>query len=381
MGNPAEAEQSAGGQGASPSSMAAGEGGSAGFHNTDLGNGWQPVGSLPLERATQFTVDYFADGYKLLCLADGARYLLVPEGADVPAGLADDIVALRQPIGDVYLAASDTLCLFEALGALDAITVSGIAKENWSIDAAVEAMEQGSIAYGGKYSMPDYDMLLASGVRLAIESTMINHTPAVRDKLLELGIPVFTERSSYEPDPLGRTEWVKLYGAMLDKDDQAAELFKAQAEQVREVVADGAGTGKTVAYFYLNSNGAAVVRKPGDYVSRMIELAGGSYVFEPLADDESGATVTLEMERFYAEAKDADVIVYNATIDAGVGSLSDLAAKNSLLGDFKAVRDGEVWVTKQDMYQHMMDTGQIIDDFHQMLAGSDAELTYLRRLG
>ena len=350
------------------------------FHNTDLGNGMKPVRSLDLSYATCFTVDYYDGGYKLLCLSDGARYLTVPEGAGVPDGLADDITIIQQPLGDVYMVASDTMCLFDALDALDCITVSGIAQDNWHIPAAREAMETGAMAYGGKYSAPDYELLLGKGVRLAVESTMINHTPSVREKLIELGIPVFTEMSSYEVEPLGRTEWVKCYGAMLDREDAAQALFDEQVAQIG--VIDSADTGRTVAFFYINSNGAAVVRRPGDYITRMIEQAGGRYVFDELAEGEgSGSSVTLEMERFYAGAKDADVIIYNASIDGSVSSLDDLLRKNPLLADFKAVKSGDVWVTDQNMYQQMMQTGRIIADFNAVVTDSGAATTYVHELG
>ena len=349
------------------------------FHNVDLGNGWEPTSSLELEYATCFTVDYYDGGYKLFCLSDGGRYLTVPEGADVPEGISGDITIIQQPLSDLYLVASDTMCLFDALDALDRITVSGISQDNWHIESAVEAMESGAITYGGKYSAPDYELLLAKGVRLAIESTMINHTPDVREKLIELGIPVFTEMSSYESEPLGRTEWVKCYGAMMDLEDEAKTLFDEQMAQIESI--DSTPTGKTVAFFYINSNGAAVVRKPGDYVTKMIEQAGGEYIFNTLDEGEgSNSSVTLEMERFYAMAKDADVIVYNASIDSSVDSLDALVRKNELLNDFKAIQNGEVWVTDQNMYQQMMQTGRIIADFNTVVTGSGADTTYVHEL-
>lgn len=351
-----------------------------GFRNTDLGNGMQPTGSLELECAKCFTVDYYDGGYKLFCLADGSRYLTVPEGKAAPDGLASDITVIQQPLGDVYLVASDTMCLFDALGELGRITVSGIARDNWHIPAAVQAMDSGAIAYGGKYSAPDYELLLDKGVRLAIESTMINHTPAVREKLIELGIPVFTEMSSYEEEPLGRAEWVKCYGAMLDKEDEAKALFDEQAAQVKRI--EGASAGKSVAFFYINSNGSAVVHRPGDYVTKMIEQAGGSNAFGSLDAGEGGtSSVTLTPEQFYAMGKDADAIVYNASIDDSVASVDDLVAKNSLIADFKAVKNGDVWVTDQNMYQQMMQTGRIIADLNAAITGSGAETTYVRKLG
>ena len=351
------------------------------FHNTDIGTGWKVTGSLDLQYASQFTVDYFDGGYKLVCLGDNTRYLVIPQGAEVPANLNSDVVPLKQPVGNIYLAASDSMCLFDALDALDTIRVSGIKRDDWHIQSARDAMDAGRIAYGGKYNTPDYDLLLRENVGLAIESTMINHAPDVREKLEDLGIPVLSERSSYEESPLGRTEWVKLYGVLLDKEQQADQLFAEQEAQVKAI--DNTQTGKSVAFFYINSNGAAVVRKPGDYVSQMIGLAGGSYVFDSLADDStSRSTVTMEMEKFYTEAKDADVIIYNATIDGGVDSVDELVAKNSLLANFKAVREGNVWTTDQDMYQQMMNTGAIISDLHRVLTEPGAtQLTYLKRLG
>jgi len=352
----------------------------ANFHNDDLGNGMKPTKSLPLQYAKCFTVDYYDGGYKLFCLSDGGRYLTVPEGKSAPEGLASDISVIKQPLSDVYLVASDTMCLFDALNALDCITVSGISHDNWYIPAAKAAMDSGAMVYGGKYSTPDYELLLGKGVSFAIESTMINHTPSVREKLIELGIPVFVEMSSYESEPLGRTEWVKCYGAMLDKEDAAQALFEEQIAQMSAV--DSEASGKSVAFFYINSNGSAVARRPGDYVTKMIEQAGGTTAFEELAGtDGDMSSVTLEMERFYAMAKDADVIIYNASIDGSVNTLDDLLSKNALLKDFKAVQTGNVWVTDQNMYQQMMQTGRIIADFNAAITGSGADTTYVHKLG
>jgi len=350
-----------------------------GFHDPDLGNGWQVTESLDLLYAKRFTVDTFEGGYRLLCLADGNRYLVVPEGAKVPQDIAEDIVVLQQPIGDVYLAASDSMCLFDALESLDAITVSGIERDDWSIASAREAMDAGSIVYGGKYRAPDYELLISRGVRLAVESTMINHTPEVREKLMELDIPVLVELSSYESEPLARAEWVRLYGVLLGKEQQATEAFERQVDQVSSLGEES--TGKTVAFFYLNSSGAAVVRRPGDYVTKMIAQAGGTYAFDDLDAAKAGSSsMTVQMETFYATAKDADVLIYNSSIDGGVTTMDDLLSKNELFADFKAVQTGDVWVTEQDMYQQMLEAGTIITDMHRAFLGQDEGLVYLRRL-
>lgn len=366
---------------ASPSPEEGSEDGEeASFRNPDVGAGLALEDSLELSYAENFTVDYYESGEKLVCISDESRYLVVPEGWEEPQGLDPDVVVLEEPIEDVYLVASDTMCLLDALDVLDRVRVSGLEEEDWSVEGAVAAMEAGEMVYGGKYDSPDYDLLLSEGVGLAIESTMIDHAPEVKDKLQTLGIEVLTEQSSYESSPFGRLEWVKLYGALFGCENRAEEVFDGQLALAREAV-ESEPTGKTVAFFYINSNGAAVVRKPGDYVTEMIELAGGTYVFDELGDGSSSASVTLEMESFYSEAKDADVIIYNASIGGELASIEELVEKNSLLADFEAVRNGEVWCASEDMYQQMIATGAIISEFHAAFEGEDDEgLEYLVRL-
>ncbi|MGI6755932.1 MAG: ABC transporter substrate-binding protein [Atopobiaceae bacterium] len=370
---------SSGGQSAASESQGSQTVVSDDFHLTDIGADLVFSRSMDLQYAKRFTVDYYEGGYKLICVADGARYLVIPEGAPVPEGLSSDIVTIQQPLSNIYLAASDSMCLFDALDALDTIRISGIKQEDWSIAAAREAMQDGRILYGGKYSSPDYDLLLQQGTSLALESTMINHTPDVREKLLDLHIPVLVEMASYEDEPLGRTEWVKLYGALLNKEDAADALFNEQVETATSFQSEP--TGKTVAFFYINSNGAAVVRRPGDYVSKMIEDAGGTYIFNGMDFGQTArSTITLEMETFYEQAHDADYIIYNTSID-DVETIQNLLQKNQLLADFKAVKDGNVFCTSRDMYQQMTDTGAIIKDIHTILTDPSAdELEYIKRM-
>ena len=336
--------------------------------------------SLELQYADQFSVDYYEDGYALITIEGDGQFLLVPDGKEAPDGLDSDIAVIRQPLQNIYLVATSAMDLFCALDGLDSISLSGTNADGWYIDEAKKALEDGSISFAGKYSAPDYELILSKGCDLAIESTMIYHKPEVKEKLEQFGIPVLVEHSSYESHPLGRTEWLKLYGVLLGKEDLADKLFQEQVDKLK-AIEDSESTGKTVAFFYINSVGAANVRKSGDYVSKMIELAGGKYVFENLGDPDSRrSTVNLQLEDFYDGAQDADFLVYNTTIDRQVQTLEDLLKKCSLLKDFKAVKNHQVWCTAEDMYQQSMSAGNLIEDFHRMLTGDDKETRYLYRL-
>ena len=339
--------------------------------------------SLELQYADQFAVDYYEGGYALITIAGGERFLLVPEDKEAPEGLDADISVIQKPVQNIYLVATSAMDLFCALDGLDSISLSGTNADGWYIDKAKKAMEDGDIAFAGKYSAPDYELILSKNCDLAIESTMIYHQPEVQEKLEKFGIPVLVEHSSYESHPLGRTEWIKLYGVLLGKEDQAQKLFKEQVDKLKSVE-DSENTGKTVAFFYINSMGAANVRKSNDYVSKMIELAGGEYIFhDPAEDDNALSTMNMQMEEFYAKAKDADYIIYNSTIDGELDSIDELLAKSSLLADFKAVKDGNVWCTGQNLFQETMGLATMIEDIHTMLTSDDPKLdslTYMKKL-
>lgn len=336
----------------------------------------------PLEYAKQFTVDVCAGGYDLITI-DGSRYLVVPEGAAAPANLDADITVLQQPIQNIYLVSSSAMDPIISIGGLGAVALSGTQAENWYLDAARTAMEQGEIAYAGKYSAPDYETILSADCGLAIENTMIYHTPEVKEQLEKFGVPVLVERSSYESDPLARMEWVKLYGILLGRTEEAKRVFDDAVQRIAPLL-DEEPTGKTAAFFSITSHNLATVRKGGDYVAKMIGLAGGSYVFADLTDSGNNlATVNISLEDFYAGARDADVLLYNSTIEGELRTMDELLAKCPMLADFKAVQSGSVWCTSQSLFQQSMELPELILDMNRVFTEDDpddSELTFLTKL-
>ena len=330
-----------------------------------------------LDYAQQFTADCYEGGYTMLTLpGDGSKFLVVPEDAAEVDNLPADVTVLRQPLNDLYLVSTSVMDLILHLDALDSIALSGTKAEGWYLPEAKQAMEDGRIAYAGKYSAPDYEQILAAGCSLAIENTMILHTPDVKEQLEHFGIPVLVERSSYESGPLARMEWIKFFGILLGKEEQAEQVFAAQEERIAPLL-DQPSTGKSCAFFSLTSNNLATVRKGSDYVARMIEMAGGSYVFSELTENgNSLATMNLPLEDFYAGAKDADVLIYNSAIEGAVSSVSQLTEKFPLLSEFRAVRSGQVWCTAQSLFQQSMELADLILDMnHVFTEGTPAPET------
>lgn len=336
--------------------------------------------TLDLKRATEFSVYRYKDGYDLIDIHDSQRFLLVPEGGTVPEGLDSDIIVLEKPIDRIYLAATAAMAMFVSMDALDHIRMSSIKKSAWTFDEPKEAMDRGDIIYAGKYSEPDYETMLDEECDLALESTMISHSPEVQEMIEDLGIPVMIDRASYESDPMGRAEWIKLYGVLTDHEEQATAFFEEQMDSIKELD-DFTNTEKTVAFFYVSTDGKVVVKRSTDYIPKMIEIAGARYVFKDL-DDESGRTsIDMSMEQFYDAAIDADYIIYNGSIDSSVKTMEDLINKDPVIKNLTAVQNNNCWVTKSAMYQRTDLVAEMILDFHKLFAEDDPQdLKYISKL-
>ena len=129
--------------------------------------------AYPLDYATQFTADCYADGSTLLTIPDAqAKFLVRPEGAATLRTVPDGVTVLQQPVQNIYLVSTSAMDLFLHLDALDSIALSGTRAEGWYLDEAKQAMQSGRIAYAGKYSAPDYERILTAECGLAVENTM-----------------------------------------------------------------------------------------------------------------------------------------------------------------------------------------------------------------
>lgn len=363
------------------------------FISEKLGIGY--VSTDEMQYATGFKIYRLEDGFNLIAVCDGRYYLVIPEGASI-SGLPDfgegivslstigdsdtQLVAITQPLDSIYLAASAVMCQFDAIGAVDVLTLSGIERDGWYVESAVDAMDSGSLLYGGKYSAPDYEMMLEKDVDLAVESTMILHSPKVIEKLEKLEIPTFIDWSSYEESILGRLEWIKVYGLLTGKEKEAKEAFLQQQDMMEKVDAHSLD-GKTVAIFSVNTRHQITTKKGNDYLVKMVEAAGGTYLLpKGLTDEDTRSQVTISVEAFYDYAKDADILIYNGVIEDPPRTLDDLAAMDGTFADYGAVKTGQVYVTTGSMYQLASRSGTIAESIYEVLSGKKEETEYIYKL-
>ena len=91
-------------------------------------------------------------------------------------------------------------------------------------------------------------------------------------------------------------------------------------------------------------------------------------------------SVNVQPEDFYALAKDADILIYNSTIDGEIGSVDDLIAKNAIFADFAAVREGNVYCLSQGFFQKSTGVADFITDVCNTVSGASEGYTFLTKL-
>ena len=181
-------------------------------------------------------------------------------------------------------------------------------------------------------------------------------------KLDELGIPCIADSQHLENHPLGRVEWVKLVGALLDMEEEADAYFDEEVQRVNAVAESVAGESEhpTILQTYI-FKGTVYVRNGGDYVNKMLELAGGTYPFAELEPGQGGNT-KMTVEEFYQGAVDAEILIYDNTSDVSVSTVADILANGDYLADMKAIQEGNVWGIQKNYWQSADDVATMIED-------------------
>lgn len=344
--------------------------------NVDEDTGLVHIGEMELKYAKSFSVDYYEGGYKIITEWNGRKTLLIPEGKEVP-DLKADINVIQLPIESVGVFATTAAAELRPLGLLDKITLVTTEMDDWHIQEVKEGMEEGRITYVGRNSAPDYELIQSLKPDIVLITTGTGHgTDEVAAKFDELGIKWISRGSQRESDPRGRLEWIKLMGALFDKEEEAAEFFDVQLKKIEEIeqkIANLEGQREKFASFFL-ANDIYYVRNKGDYEVKMLELAGGEYILSDLNPDQDGNS-KMNAEELYKSIEDADILFYNNRLGRGIQCIDDLKSSAEYFADIKAVREGRVWGYKPHYFQHADRVADMIEDLYTIFTTPHGQIT------
>ncbi len=234
-----------------------------------------------------------ADGIavQLFIARDGET---APEGFDgqVLEGDADRIVAMS----------STHIAMLDAIGEVDRVVgVSGIDYiSNPDIQARRDRI--GDVGYEGNIN---YELLLSLDPDLVLLYG-VNGASGMEPKLRELGIPFMYIGDYLEESPLGKAEWMvalsEVVGCRSEGEKVFAEIpvrYNALKQRVAENALDAPSVMLNMPY-----GDSWFMPSAGSYAVRLIEDAGGDYIYKK---NTGNASTPVDMEEAYLLASAADL--------------------------------------------------------------------------
>lgn len=171
------------------------------------------------------------------------KYLVIPVGKEVPAGLDKEVIIISQPLDKAYIASEEALEMISAIGAQKNITAVGLEKEDVKNEEILKRMEKeagedGAILYAGPFDDWDLRSFITGKMNFAVQSSLIlprdektleedmENLVRLGQRSAQLELAMFIDRSEDETNALATAEWYKAYGVLFGCADQAEALYK-----------------------------------------------------------------------------------------------------------------------------------------------------------
>lgn len=160
---------------------------------------------------------------------------------------------------------------------------------------------------------------------------------ATLDKIEESGIPVYYNSDFLEQSPLGRAEWIKFFGALVNKRVMADSIFQVIESEYNRL-SDLSGNVETRPGILSGVVYGDTWFLPGgnNWAATFFDNAGGKYLWE--ADTTSG-WMELSFEAVYEKGHDADFWIGTSTVN----SRDELIGQDSRYSSFRPYLEDNVF--------------------------------------
>ncbi|HWQ71220.1 MAG TPA: ABC transporter substrate-binding protein [Desulfitobacteriaceae bacterium] len=318
------------------------------------------TGNVTLQYAKGFQIENVAGGCQKVTDGQGRVLLLVPRDKQPPAEF-QNLPVIHTPVKQVVTASTTQAALIRPLGELGSIIGVNCEKDQWYIDEVKAGMEKGNIQLiGSGTGNFDYDKIVALKPDVVFISGGSPNDAQVLKKLEELKLPVAVDNCWLEQDPLGRLEWIKFFSAFYDKGQQAESFFTGVVKKTEDIAVKVAGEKvKPKILWGMIYQGKAYVPGADSYVAKMIEMAGGDYLFK---DIKGTGSTPVTLEEYYVKGKEANIYIDSSMADLDKITIAGIIAEGKVLADLPALKEGKAWGFQPWYWQSLDKTDEVIAD-------------------
>lgn len=229
----------------------------------------------------------------------------------VPAELAEKFVKpgegniLTVPVDRIVCMSATHVAMIAALGKEN--TICGVSGTDLIYNRSVrKAIDNGLIREIGYDENTNRELLVDLDPDLIIAYGIGGESAAGQGKLSELGLTVMFNADYLEDDPLGKAEWIRVFGALFCVEEKADSVFLAASTEYTEIkneVAAKAGATPGI-LLGLPWKDSWFISPGNSYISRLVQDAGGQYLWH---ETQSDFSMPYNLENVYIRAVNADL--------------------------------------------------------------------------
>ncbi len=262
------------------------------------------------------------------------KYILKEKEAKVPDSL-QKYTAIQVPLQSVVVTSTTNIPYLEMLDVEDKLV--GFPHTDYISSEKTRALiDKGSVKNVGQNEKLNIEQLIELSPDLIVTFGVDNNNPML-DNLKKSGLNVFIQADWMEQSPLGKAEWIKLYGALFGKEDKAKELFDKivlSYEQAKKLVADKPAT-STVLYGSMYED-VWYVAKGNSWVAQFMNDAHSNYLW---ADLKGTGSEGLSFEKVLDKAKTANYWIATGSVK----SLAEFEKLNPHYVEFDAFKNKTIY--------------------------------------
>lgn len=307
-------------------------------------------------------------------------YLLADKDKPLPEALPEGTV-VRVPLSKAVIYSSVHCGLLQQIGAFGSI--GGVCDLRYiKLPEVQEGCRNGTITDAGSGMNPDIEKIIELHPDAILLSPFENSGGYGRVEKLD--IPIIECADYMETSALGRAEWMRFYGLLFGRAQEADSLFAEVEKNYNGLKARVASVSYAPSVISELKNGSAWYVPGGKSTfARLYADAGADYVF---ASDGHSGSVPLPFETVFDKGQHADfwLIKYNQSVDKTYGELErDYAPYTG----FRAFRERNIYgcnTGKVAFYEDLpFHPDRLLEDlikiFHPGLL-EDHELNYFTKL-
>ena len=264
------------------------------------------------------------------------RYILVERDKTLPDNLPEGTL-IRTPLNNVIMYTTLHASIWEKMGALDA--VKGICETEYlTSEKAIAMVKEGKIADCGSAFSPNVETIMDLGGEIIIASPYENSGYGQAEKL---GIPIFESADYMEQHPLGRVEWMKVYGLLQGTREVADSMFNATMTRYNALKDLARGEQNKPRLMSERKYGASWYIVGGtSYMATMYKDAGADYIF---SDNNESGSATASFETVYDRGADSDIWILKYAAGEKM-TYAHLQKENPLYVNFAPFKERKIFI-------------------------------------